>query len=362
MSIYLDPEIEEGNIEYKRCLIENDDYRIESLISQMIWRIKEGNGEAIYYLGIEDDGTFYNWTCKEKKLTMIIFKNIIKKANLKIIKLTKHFYKIDNKENYYMKIIIRENQIQYPEKRILLLGESGVGKTTFIANIIHSKIDESNKEARMYIFNHKHEILQKKTSSFNYNYIIFNNIKWVFVEAPGSDKYTKTRNKIISSFNNAIDLCLFIENDKKWEKKDYYINYLKENDIPYLTINIYSENNVFPSYNCKNLINKNDFFMNIQPFCKLIKNSKLEFVILQSFIIDHIGVILIGILKAGTFIQNKKYYLHLKKEIKEVTIKTLHIDGKPFTKITGPKMISICIDKIQSKEKIIGKITNYLAA
>jgi GTPase len=53
----LSPEIEEGNIEYKRYLINLDTNRLEQLSTQMKWRLAEGNNEAIYYLGVDDDGT-----------------------------------------------------------------------------------------------------------------------------------------------------------------------------------------------------------------------------------------------------------------------------------------------------------------
>ena len=42
-------EIEEGNIEYKRKLTMTNIDRFDTLITQMNWRLNEGNGEAIYY-------------------------------------------------------------------------------------------------------------------------------------------------------------------------------------------------------------------------------------------------------------------------------------------------------------------------
>ena len=54
MFIKFDPEVEEGNIEYKRKIYDLSDYRFEQLSSQMKWRINEGNGEALYYIGIND--------------------------------------------------------------------------------------------------------------------------------------------------------------------------------------------------------------------------------------------------------------------------------------------------------------------
>jgi GTPase len=360
MSIYLEPEVEEGNIEYKRYLSDLNEQRLEEYISQMIWRVREGNGEAIYYLGVEDNGTFYNWTENEKKQTLNTFKIIVNNAKMKIIKVVKVNYIINDNTNNYFKIVIREKLIDVIEKRILLLGDTNIGKTTLIANLIHSKIDEDKKEARMYLFTHKHEILSKKTSSFSYNYIINNGIKWVLIEAPGDDKYLKTRNKIISSFGESIDLCLFIENGiTEWKWKSNYIQYYKQINIPYCSINIYSKLEKFPNYNCKKLINKNDFFSNIQKhLIEKLKIIKTEFVVLQYFNNPHIGIILIGILKSGKLIENKKYYLHLKNNIKEVNIKSIHMDGKPMYKICGPKTISICIDSINEIINYNGILSN----
>lgn len=348
MSIYLDPEIEEGNIEYKRCLINIDKERYEEFVSQMLWRIKEGNGEAIYYLGVEDNGSFYNWTNKQRNESIKNFNDIIKRANLKIAKMTKIKYNIDNKiDNYYLKIVIREKENKINEKRILLLGDTGVGKTTLIANLLHSKIDEVNKEARLYVLNHKHEMIQKKTSSFNYNSIIFDNIKWVFIEAPGDDKYIKTRNKLILTFGSSIDICYIINSNKSWKWKNVYIDYLEKAKIPYFDLDIHSSDNIFPNYNCKELINKKDFFKNTVSLCRGVKlSNELEFVSIDCFNNPHVGIVIIGVLKSGTIYENKNYYLHLKNEIKEVRVKSIHIDCKPVSIISGPKTVSICIEDL----------------
>jgi GTPase len=360
MSIYLDPEVEEGNIEYKRYLSDLTKQRLEEYVSQMIWRVREGDGEAIYYLGVEDDGTFYNWTTNEKKQTLDSFKIIVKTAKMKIIKVVKVYYKVDGKRNNYFKIVIREKLDEIIEKRILLLGDTQIGKTTLIANLNHSKIDEDKKEARMYLFTHKHEILSKQTSSFSYNYIVHDGIKWVLIEAPGDDKYIKTRNKIISSFGDSIDMCLFIENGiSEWKWKSSYIDYCKERNILHTTINIYSESERFPNYNGKKLLDKNDFFTNIKN--QLIEKPKIKktnFIVLQYFHNPHVGIILTGVLKSGNIIENKKYYLHLKNYIKEVNIKSIHMDGKPMYKISGPKTISICIDSINQVRNYNGILSD----
>ncbi|WRT69896.1 uncharacterized protein IL334_006887 [Kwoniella shivajii] len=46
-----------GYIEYKLKLIDPTSERFERLVTQMMWRLKQGKNEAIYELGLADDGT-----------------------------------------------------------------------------------------------------------------------------------------------------------------------------------------------------------------------------------------------------------------------------------------------------------------
>ena len=50
------PEEYFGNIEYKRSILHKNNKRLEELATQMNFRLNEGNGKAIYYIGVEDDG------------------------------------------------------------------------------------------------------------------------------------------------------------------------------------------------------------------------------------------------------------------------------------------------------------------
>lgn len=57
MNIKFPPEPQKGCIEYKLKLTNLDDIKFNKLTSQMLWRLKEGKGKTIYYLGLSDDGT-----------------------------------------------------------------------------------------------------------------------------------------------------------------------------------------------------------------------------------------------------------------------------------------------------------------
>ena len=54
--MFLPPEIESGNKEYKLKIIDKSVNRLEKLASQLKWRLQEGNGFAEYYIGVADNG------------------------------------------------------------------------------------------------------------------------------------------------------------------------------------------------------------------------------------------------------------------------------------------------------------------
>jgi GTPase len=100
------PEIEDGNIEYKRKFSKDiiDSLRMETLITQMKWRIKEGSGLAYYYLGVNDNGSIYSMNRQEVKDTIYIFKLLVDKANVKILEISRHNI---SKKEFYFKITIQ---------------------------------------------------------------------------------------------------------------------------------------------------------------------------------------------------------------------------------------------------------------
>ena len=53
----LEKEKDDGNIEYKRELLNLDEETLNRRMTQMMYRIYEGLGEALYFIGVADDGT-----------------------------------------------------------------------------------------------------------------------------------------------------------------------------------------------------------------------------------------------------------------------------------------------------------------
>ncbi|KAJ3267408.1 GTP binding protein, partial [Blyttiomyces sp. JEL0837] len=68
-------EIEEGNVEYKAStpdlkLIDPTPERIEHLVTQMKWRLAEGHGEAMYEVGVADNGELVGLSRKDMESSL----------------------------------------------------------------------------------------------------------------------------------------------------------------------------------------------------------------------------------------------------------------------------------------------------
>ena len=76
---YLYFQIEEGNIEYKLKLVNPTESRLEHLVTQMKWRLQEGDGEAIYEIGVADNGVLAGLTPDEMEASMNTLKQMASK-------------------------------------------------------------------------------------------------------------------------------------------------------------------------------------------------------------------------------------------------------------------------------------------
>ncbi|KAG8236380.1 hypothetical protein J437_LFUL016658, partial [Ladona fulva] len=67
---HLPPEPQLGNVEYKLKLVNPSKQRFEHLVTQMKWRLREGQGEAIYEIGVEDNGILTGLSSSEMNASL----------------------------------------------------------------------------------------------------------------------------------------------------------------------------------------------------------------------------------------------------------------------------------------------------
>ena len=76
----LESELPDGNIEYKSKLVNLLQLEIQELMTQLAYRISEGNGEALYEIGVADDGQLLGLSDEELNISLENLKKITKKS------------------------------------------------------------------------------------------------------------------------------------------------------------------------------------------------------------------------------------------------------------------------------------------
>src|SRR3989304_6052334 len=175
------PEKEIGNIEYKRKIDDKSNKRMTKLKSQMLWRLEEGfrlNNvrKAIYYIGIEDDGSISNLSIEELKIYLKNFDKIIDLAGAEKESLNIIPYNIQNsKKVFYAKIVIsKHSQVVSKEIKVALLGNTNSGKSTLLSVLTFSKLDNGKGSARSNVLRYDHEFVNGVTSSIKHDILGFN--------------------------------------------------------------------------------------------------------------------------------------------------------------------------------------------
>lgn len=263
----LPPEQDTGYVEYKRFIIPKNINKRKSLKTQLCYRLQQGfamcnKSIAIYYLGIEDDGSISNTNENDLKLSLQNLKSMCNEcdANIQDIK----YCNIDNK--VFIKVYIEQNvyENQKSHSRIVCIGKSGSGKSTFIGVTTYGYLDDGNGSARSTVHRHLHECDNGITSSIKKEIIGFNkkviqnykNVQFgskeqviknsdqlvTLIDLPGDVKYIKTT--IFGILANEPDHVLFFINLNDIinpnEENTKYItnikNLLENLNIPYTTI------------------------------------------------------------------------------------------------------------------------------
>ena len=224
----MEPENDEGNIEYKLKLINIDDDIINRRSTQMKYRVYEGNGEALYFIGVTDKGKLLGLSEDEYIESVNNLKIIADKIDCSLIKISE-----TNIKNFYIgEFLIRENDnVNYIDLKITIAGNVDSGKSSTIGTLTKGILDNGRGLARTHVFNYKHEIETGRSSSIGHQIMGFDkngidvnsrydrNATWAeivnnstkiitFFDLVGHEKYLRTTIHGLSSMYP--DYCLIM--------------------------------------------------------------------------------------------------------------------------------------------------------
>lgn len=168
----LPPEPSLGNVEYKLKLINPTDVRFERLVSQMKWRLREGRGEAIYEIGVKDNGVLAGLSDNEINSSLHTLEQMALQLNATLTILREREIK-DGKK--VIEVLIRKipDDQQNIEIRVAVLGGADAGKSTLLGVVTQGELDNGKGTARLNMFRHLHEVQSGRTSSISHEILGF---------------------------------------------------------------------------------------------------------------------------------------------------------------------------------------------
>lgn len=168
----LPPEPQCGNVEYKLKIVNPSKHRFEHLVTQMKWRLKEGLGEAIYEIGIEDNGKPTGVSKTDLESSFDALSQMAKSLGASTSVIMER-----NLENgkTIAEVLVRKipDEMNCVEVRVAVVGNAGVGKSTLIGVLTQGNLDNGKGKARLNIFRHLHEIKSGSTSSISHEILGF---------------------------------------------------------------------------------------------------------------------------------------------------------------------------------------------
>ncbi|XP_061627057.1 GTP-binding protein 2b isoform X1 [Phyllopteryx taeniolatus] len=174
---FLPPEAEEGNIEYKLKLVNPTQYRFEHLATQLKWRLQEGRGEAVYQIGVEDNGLPVGLSRADMAASVGTLRKMADKvgADITLLRERQVDFDADGSGRRIAEILVRKvpDDQQFLDLRVAVLGNVDSGKSTLLGVLTQGELDNGRGRARLNLFRHLHEIQTGRTSSISFEILGF---------------------------------------------------------------------------------------------------------------------------------------------------------------------------------------------
>lgn len=197
----LPPEPEYGNIEYKLKLINPSKQRLDHLVTQMKWRLQEGDGECFYQIGVSDNGNLHGLSNEDMNISLNTLKVMANQlgATTSVLK-----RKILSSGRTCCEVIVRKfsDTKNIEEIRISVMGSVDAGKSSLIGVLTQGELDNGRGKARLNMFRHFHEIKTGRTSCVSHEVLGFdeggNVINYKYNEMMTAEKIGERSSKLIS--------------------------------------------------------------------------------------------------------------------------------------------------------------------
>ena len=197
----LPPEPQQGNVEYKLKLVNPTDQRLEHLVTQMKWRLREGQGEAIYQIGVEDNGLMTGLSGEDMDSSLDTLREMARRLEATVQVLRDRVVVTEDGPRMVAECLVRkvpEDQ-QCIDLRVCVLGSADVGKSTLLGVLTQGCLDNGRGSSRLNMFRHLHEVQTGRTSSISHEVLGFDsNGHPVYHDIAASTEIAESATKLIT--------------------------------------------------------------------------------------------------------------------------------------------------------------------
>ncbi|KAK9369551.1 hypothetical protein V1509DRAFT_619790 [Lipomyces kononenkoae] len=178
----IEPEIDShGAIEYKLHMLSPHPARLAQLTTQLQWRLAQGQGQAIYEIGVASDGTLTGLLDDEIYGSLRTLKRMssIVGAWFKVVRVIPvHGQEVAESDRTASRRVVEvhvfKNTVEKDVIKMFVVGATNAGKSSLLGKICYDVSDNGRGKARMKILKHRHELASGRTTSigievFGYN-------------------------------------------------------------------------------------------------------------------------------------------------------------------------------------------------
>uniref|UniRef100_A0A3P8ZS22 Tr-type G domain-containing protein n=1 Tax=Esox lucius TaxID=8010 RepID=A0A3P8ZS22_ESOLU len=152
--------------------------RFEHLATQLKWRLQEGRGEAVYQIGVEDNGLLVGLSEGDMRASLKTLRRMAEKvgADITLLREREVDYDLDGNCRKIAEVLVRKvpDDQQFLDLRVAVLGNVDSGKSTLLGVLTQGELDNGRGRARLNLFRHLHEIQTGRTSSISFEILGFN--------------------------------------------------------------------------------------------------------------------------------------------------------------------------------------------
>lgn len=197
----LPPEPQLGNIEYKLKLINPSKQRFEHLVTQLKWRLREGQGEAVYEIGVSDSGHLQGLSDADMSASLDTLRKMAHKLGASTTVLRR---KSVAGRRSVVEVLVRKipDDQHNIEVRVGVLGGVNAGKSTLLGVLTQGELDNGRGSARLNMFRHRHEIQSGRTSCISHETLGFdtqgNVINYKYNEMMTAEEISDRSSKLVT--------------------------------------------------------------------------------------------------------------------------------------------------------------------